>query len=122
MKVEVVLDAACTEPELTLRTAAVTSEVEQLLPETSVCLDTAFCLGQITPNGDGYYGPRDLDLMTGEQFLSLVERFGAGRILFGTDSPWSGQAESLAQIRALPLSPADQAAILGGNAQKLLGL
>ena len=97
-------------------------EVEQLLPETSVCLDTAFCLGQITPNGDGYYGPRDLDLMTGKQFVSLVERFGAGRILFGTDSPWGGQAESLAQIRALPLSPADQAAILGGNAQKLLGL
>lgn len=98
------------------------NEVEQLLPETSVCLDTAFCLGQITPNGDGYYGPRDLDLMTGKQFVSLVERFGAGRILFGTDSPWGGQAESLAQIRALPLSPADQTAILGGNAQKLLGL
>ena len=35
MKVEVVLDAACTEPELTLRTAAVTGEVEQLLRRLS---------------------------------------------------------------------------------------
>ena len=35
MKVEVVLDAACTEPELTLRTAVVTGEVEQLLRRLS---------------------------------------------------------------------------------------
>ena len=97
-------------------------EVEQLLPETSVYLDTAFCLGTITPNGDGYYGPNDLGLMKEEQFLSMVKQFGPQRILFGTDSPWGGQKEGLAQLRALPLPAKDLGDILGNNAQRLLGL
>ena len=97
-------------------------EVERLLPQTSVYLDTAFSLGRITPNGDGYYGPNDLELMKGEQFLSMVRLFGARRILFGTDSPWGGQGESLEQLRALPLSEGDRADILGENARRLLGL
>ena len=97
-------------------------QVEQLLPDTQVYLDTAFCLGTITPNGDGYYGPGDLGLMRDADFLRLVERFGAQRILFGTDSPWGGQKEGLEQLNALPLSPQDRSDILGGNAQRLLGL
>ena len=97
-------------------------EVERLLPDTQVYLDTAFCLGKITPNGDGYYGPGDLGLMEEDRFLRMVERFGAQRILFGTDSPWGGQKEGLERINALPLSPQDRSDILGGNAQRLLGL
>lgn len=55
MKVEVVLDAACTEPELTLRTAAVTSEVEQLLRRLSeqpplLCGERAGRLEVLDPN------------------------------------------------------------------------
>lgn len=95
---------------------------EELLADTQVYLDTSFSLGAMTPLGDGYYGPRDLQLMGEEQFVRMVRAFGAHRVLFGTDSPWGGQRESLARLRALPLSPAEQAAILGGNAQTLLGL
>ena len=95
-------------------------EVEQLLPQTSVYLDTSFSLGRMTPLNDGYYAPADLDLMGPEQFMGLVRAFGPQRILFGTDSPWDGQAEALAHIRALPLTDEELSAILGGNAQRLL--
>ena len=97
-------------------------EVERLLPRTSVMLDTSYSLGSITPLGDGYYGPEDLPLLDETAFLRMVRTFGAHRILFGTDSPWGGQRESLERLRALPLSPQEQEAILGGNARRLLGL
>ena len=92
----------------------------ELLPQTSVYLDTSFSLGRMTPLNDGYYAPADLDLMGPEQFMGLVRAFGPQRILFGTDSPWDGQAEALAHIRALPLTDEELSAILGGNAQRLL--
>ena len=97
-------------------------EVEQLLPQTSVMLDTSFSLGSMAPLGDGYYGPGDLHLLDDGAFLRMVRTFGAHRILFGTDSPWDGQSESLARLRALSLTPQEQADILGGNAQRLLKL
>ena len=98
-------------------------DVERLLPETGVFIDTSFALGQMTPNGDGYYPTSEsLQLLSEAQFIRIVRAFGAERVLFGTDSPWGGQAESLRRFRALPLTDAESAAILGGNAQKLLGL
>lgn len=97
-------------------------QVEELLPDTQVYLDTSYSLGRVTPLGDGYYGPGDLALMEAEQFMRMVRLFGASRILFGTDSPWGGQGENLALLRDLPLTQGEQAAILGGNAQRLLGL
>ena len=98
-------------------------DVERLLPGAGVYLDTSFALGQMTPNGDGYYPTSEsLQLLSEAQFIRIVRAFGAERVLFGTDSPWGGQAESLRRFRALPLTDAESAAILGGNAQKLLGL
>ena len=96
--------------------------VEELLPETSVYLDTAFSLGAMSPLDDGYYRPADLPLLDEEQFLRIVRRFGAHRVLFGTDSPWTGQREELARLRALPLTQRELDAILGGNARRLLAL
>ncbi len=98
-------------------------DVERILPETGVWIDTSFALGKMTPNGDGYYQtPESLSLLDAERFVRLARAFGAERVLFGTDSPWGGQSEGLRQFRALPFTPAEQAAILGGNAQRLLGL
>ena len=97
-------------------------EVEELLWDTGVCLDTAFSLGSITPLNDGYYTPEDLPLLDEEGFMALVRKFGPRRVLFGTDSPWDDQAQAIARIRALPLTPEEREAILGGNAVKLLGL
>ncbi len=98
-------------------------EVERLLPETGVSIDTSFSLGAITPNGDGYYQtPESLALLDEARFLRLVRAFGAERVLFGTDSPWGEQSDDLRRFRALPLTEAARAAILGGNAQRLLKL
>lgn len=96
-------------------------EVEELLVDTTVCLDTSYALGQITPLDD-HFSPEELPLMPEEQFIRMVRKFGAHRICFGTDSPWGGQKENLAMLRALPLTEEELSAILGGNAQRLLGL
>ena len=98
-------------------------DVERLLPETGVYIDTSFALGTMTANGDGYYKTSaDLVLLGEDQFVRIVRAFGAERVLFGTDSPWGEQSDGLRQFRSLPLTEAEQAAILGGNARKLLKL
>lgn len=96
-------------------------EVENLLPDTGVYLDTSFSLGYMTSNGDGYYKTsQDLELLQEAQFIRLIRKFGANKILFGTDSPWGDQARELQKIRDLPLTASEKSAILGDNAAKLL--
>jgi len=51
----------------------------------------------------------------------LFEGHGPGRILFGTDAPWSDQAESLAAFLALPLDADRKRRILWDNALAFLG-
>ena len=51
---------------------------------------------------------------------AMILAHPADRILFGTDSPWSDQAEELARWRALDLPEDRLAAALGGNAARLL--
>ena len=97
-------------------------EAEELLEDTEVYLDTSFSTGCMTPLNDGYYASAQLQLLDAPHFLRMVRTFGAHRILFGTDSPWSGQTESIDWIRALPLDQAEKDAILGNNAKKLLEL
>ena len=97
--------------------------VEELLPESGAYLDTSFSLGALVPNGDGYYQtPEELELLEETRFVRLARVFGTERVLFGTDSPWGGQKEELRKFRALPFTAAEQAAALGGNAQRLLRL
>ena len=97
-------------------------QVEELLTHTKVCIDTAYCLGQIHPLDDGFYRPEDLPMMSTEQFVRMVRGFGADRVFWGTDTPWRDQQESLDLLRAQPLTDGEKAALLGGNAQKLLRL
>jgi predicted TIM-barrel fold metal-dependent hydrolase len=44
------------------------------------------------------------------------------RVLLGTDSPWTPQAETVKRLRALGLGGEREAKILGANALHLLGL
>ena len=97
-------------------------QVEQLLTSAPVYLDTAFSFGSITPAPDAPFSPEELNMMGQEQFLRFVEKFGADRLLFGTDSPWGDQAADVQRIQALPLLQKEKDAILGGNTQLLLGL
>ena len=98
-------------------------DVERLLPETGVYIDTSFALGSMTSNGDGYYPtPESLKLLDSEQFFRIIRAFGAERVLFGTDSPWGEQKNGLDKIRAFPFTEAEFSAILGYNAKALLNL
>lgn len=97
-------------------------EVEELLADTRVYLDTAYALGRIHPLDDGFYSPEDLPMMQTEQFVRMVRTFGADRIFWGTDTPWRDQQESLDLLLQQPLTKEEQDKILGGNAQRLLGL
>lgn len=80
--------------------------VEELLAGEEVYMDTAFLE----------------DYISDEQLVRIIRKHGAGKILFGTDCPWSGQKESIARIEGLPLSEEEKALIFGENAKKLLEL
>lgn len=81
-------------------------EVEQELVGRDVWFDTAAVFGQI-PDG---------------QFIRICRNHGTDRILFATDSPWSGQKESAAYFQKMDLTDAEKARILTENAKKLLTL
>ena len=95
-------------------------QVASLLEPTGCMLDTALSLGRIVPNAPGHYREEELPLLGDEGFLALVRAFGSDRILFGTDSPWDDQADTVAHIRALPLTEAEKEDILWRNAKELL--
>ncbi len=95
-------------------------EVLELLGDTNVLIDTSFSTGKIVPRPDSTWDAADLNLLTPAQFMMFVEVFGARRILFGTDSPWSAPKTSIEFIRNLPLDDDAKAKILGGNAKRLL--
>ena len=79
-------------------------DVETLLVGTHVYFDLAYTFG----------------FTNEEQLLRIIRNHGADRILFATDSPWNGQAEDIASLKALDLTEEEQAAILGENAARLL--
>jgi predicted TIM-barrel fold metal-dependent hydrolase len=54
---------------------------------------------------------------------ALARKFGASRLLFGSDQPFSSYAGEIEKIRLLPgLTDADREAIFSGNACRLLGV
>ena len=81
-------------------------DVEHILADSHLLMDTSFC---------GRYMPQ-------EKMLSLIGKHGADKFLFGSDSPWAAQTEAINDIKKLALPPADEAAILGANAAKLLAI
>ena len=52
----------------------------------------------------------------------MMEAHPLEYLFFGSDSPWTGQAETLEAVRGLGLEDELLEAVLGGNARRMLGL
>lgn len=74
--------------------------------------------------GENVYFDTSFSLHDAEKadFLKMVEKHGADRILFATDSPWRDIGEELEIFRSYDLGAETEAKILSENARKLLGL
>lgn len=81
-------------------------EVEEFLTGEDVYLDTAYIFGFIEDSA----------------FIRILEKHGADKVLFATDSPWGGQKEFLQYLSKLSLSKETLDKILGQNAERLLKL
>lgn len=57
-----------------------------------------------------------------ETAVKIIRRYGAARVLFGTDYPlWTPEGE-LASFFSLGLTPAENKAILADNARRVFGI
>ena len=81
-------------------------DVEEHLAGTDIYLDTSM--------GFEYYSK--------DQFLSIVKKHGADKILFGSDAPWSNASSEIEHLKAMPLAKDHIDAIFGGNASRILSL
>ncbi len=61
-----------------------------------------------------------LSRVTKSEFLSLLQKHGEDRMLFGTDCPWSSIARDVEMIRSFELPEETERKIFSGNAKKLL--
>lgn len=88
-------------------------EVEEFLAGQNVYMDTAFSFDCMS----GVEG-----MLTKEQFVRLVRRHGADRIVFGTDSPWAGQKEYVEWIKDTVLTQEEKEKIFSGNMRRILDM
>ncbi len=94
----------------------------EFLKDTNVYLDTAFSIHSFAALDDGHHKPDDCQMLDEEAFFKFINIFGADHILFGTDSPWTSQAEEVTRIQNLKINNTSKNKILGENAKRLLGL
>lgn len=90
------------------------------LADKNIFMDTSFSTGKIPARKDFSWKAEDLNLLDGKKFLEFVKIFGAEKILFGTDSPWTSPKESAEFIKNLSIANEDKNKILGLNARELL--
>ncbi len=95
-------------------------EVLSQLADKKIFLDTSFSTGKIFPRSDSVWQEKDLYLLDEKIFVRFVKTFGAEKILFGTDSPWTSAGDSIDFIKNLSITDAEKNKILGENAERLL--
>ncbi len=99
------------------------NEAEKIFADfDGVYIDTAFSLGSFTPNGDNFYkNSEECRMLDEEKFSKMIKRFGADRVIFGTDSPWSSQKDSVENFKALKsLSDEEKNLIFFQNAASII--
>ena len=96
------------------------NEVLTNLADEKIFIDTSFSTGKIFPRTDSVWREEDLKLLDEKKFVEFVKIFGAEKILFGTDSPWTSAEMSIKFIKNLSITDAEKNKILGENAALLL--
>jgi len=81
-------------------------EVRRYLAGKDLFFETSFTIGDLPE----------------EKILELIALHSEDRIVFGTDSPWRDQTNSIAEINRLPVSGELKGKIFHRNAERLLGL
>jgi hypothetical protein len=92
----------------------------EMLCGNDLFIDTSFSIGNMVQEMP-YYSEEELKLLNSEEAVDVINAFGENNVLFGTDSPWSDQKDSLLDILHLPISDKAKEKILYKNAVKLLG-
>ena len=59
-------------------------------------------------------------IVTKEQALEMIRKHGAGKILFGSDAPWSDPKDEVDFIESLGLTKREKELIFHENAEKIL--
>jgi predicted TIM-barrel fold metal-dependent hydrolase len=81
-------------------------EVEEHLMGKNIYIETSLCHRGLAP----------------ERLRRILDGHDPERVLFGSDSPWAGMAESIDYIRSLKLPADREERLFSGNARALLGL
>ena len=81
-------------------------DVEKYLAGKNIYLDTSM--------GFEYF-PHD-------QFLRIIKKHGADKVLFASDSPWSNANTEIEHLQSLPIPVSEKKKILCDNAKRLLNI
>ncbi len=96
-------------------------EAAEFLCGRDIYIDTSFSIGKMVQDTP-YYSDAELQLLTPDGASEIISAFGADRVLFGTDSPWSDQKTAIDDILALSIADDVKEKILHKNAEILLGI
>jgi len=94
--------------------------VESDLAGAEVYFDTSFCLNKRIVFDKSK--PESDVMLSKEQFCRLVRLHGDDKILFGSDSPWTSQGQSVEDIMDTGLEKESLEKIFANNAMRILGL
>ncbi len=97
-------------------------EVSEKLAGLDVWFDTAFSIGEIRSYTPNTRSREESQMLTETQLRKLVRKHGADRVLFGTDSPWGSQQETLEKLEQCGFTEKELKMIKGENAARLLNL
>jgi predicted TIM-barrel fold metal-dependent hydrolase len=81
--------------------------LEAVAKKADIYMDTAYCADPWLDKG---------------LLKEIIRKHGAERILFGSDYPWHLPSQEISLIRSLDISEDEKQMILGGNAERLLGM
>lgn len=91
------------------------NEVKEKLMEKPLYFDTSF-------SGDYLQKEGVSGMLTKEAFVDLIHAMGSDRVLFGTDSPWSGQKDAVQWFIETDLTETEKKKILSDNFIRIIGI